>query len=344
MISDDYYGDRYRWFVGVVKDVDDDLSRVRVRVFGIHHTEDVTKVSNGDLPWALVMYPTTGGQTSGGNASHGLKPGTWVVGFFADGEDSQQPIILGVINGGQNSMNASPQQGSNADRNDPNLYTSNPSTSNPSSTTPDSSGNIPSSTANGPSTTQLSGSGDDAKVFNYFWEKISAEGRASGNIKEICAATVGNIQAESGWNPQAWNGDDKSKMSGKSAPSGGICQWRGDPDMPSPKIGARLKKMLDFCGHNGAVGKGSLPPLEKQLDYLWHELHGDYKKQYGKIVSGTSVSECLEGWIAFEMPGGVWDAKNKCVNKSDPEWKRRLGYAQAAYSKLSYTGGSGGKS
>ncbi len=72
MITEDFYGDKFRWFVGVVKDVGDDRSRVRVRIFGIHHTEDTTRVSDGDLPWATVLYPTTGGQTSGGNSSHNL--------------------------------------------------------------------------------------------------------------------------------------------------------------------------------------------------------------------------------------------------------------------------------
>ena len=107
MINDDFYGDRFRWFTGVVKDVGFD-GRVRVRIFGIHHTEDIVRVSDGDLPWAIVLFPTTGGQTSGGNANHGLVNGTWVAGFFADGEDSQQPIIMGVINGGQGSVNNSP--------------------------------------------------------------------------------------------------------------------------------------------------------------------------------------------------------------------------------------------
>jgi len=121
MLTDDFYGDRFRWFIGVVKDTGDDKSRVRVRIFGIHHTEDQERVSDGDLPWALVLYPTTGGQTSGGNASHGLVPGTWVMGFFADGEDCQQPVVVGVINGGDGSMNntpgGTPSGGNNTDNN-----------------------------------------------------------------------------------------------------------------------------------------------------------------------------------------------------------------------------------
>jgi hypothetical protein len=326
MLSDDYYGDRFRWFVGVVKDVGDDLARVRVRIFGIHHTEDTTKVSDGDLPWAMVMYPTTGGQTSGGNAAHGLTPGTWVVGFFVDGEDSQQPIVIGVINGGQNSMNASPPQGSSADTNNPNLYSSNPSSGNPSSTTPDSSGSTDNNT--GPTTAQLSGSSNDAKIFNYFWEKLSASGAVTGNLKAICAAVVGNVYGESGWNPQAYNGNDKGEK------SVGICQWRGGKY-------DRLNPMLRFCGHSGEVTKGNLPPLEKQLDFMWHELQTSERKAFNKMVTGQTVSDALEGMIAFERPD-FWKGGN--IDKNASSWKARLNAANQAFSKLSYTGGSGGTS
>lgn len=55
-------------------------------------------LSNGDLPWAKVLLPTTSaGQGGLGEGRHGLKPETWVYGIFLDGDDCQQPIILGVI-------------------------------------------------------------------------------------------------------------------------------------------------------------------------------------------------------------------------------------------------------
>lgn len=58
-------------------------------------------LSNGDLPWAIVTMPTTSaGQGGIGSNRHSLQPETWVIGFFADGENGQQPIITSVIPGG----------------------------------------------------------------------------------------------------------------------------------------------------------------------------------------------------------------------------------------------------
>jgi len=61
----------------------------------------VSKVNQGDLPWAVVLQPTTSsGQSGIGVNRHGLQPESWVIGFFADGENCQQPVIIGTIPGG----------------------------------------------------------------------------------------------------------------------------------------------------------------------------------------------------------------------------------------------------
>lgn len=89
------------WWTGVVEDRLDpqELGRVRVRIFG-HHTDDIDKIKLGDLPWAHVMMPTTSASISGlGWSPTGLVEGSWVVGFFADGENCQDPIVLGSIHG-----------------------------------------------------------------------------------------------------------------------------------------------------------------------------------------------------------------------------------------------------
>lgn len=89
------------WWTGVVEDRDDPqkLGRVRVRIFGIHN-DDLDKVPIGDLPWAHTMMPCTSASISGvGFSPTGLVEGSWVVGFFADGESMQDPIVMGSIHG-----------------------------------------------------------------------------------------------------------------------------------------------------------------------------------------------------------------------------------------------------
>ena len=93
--------DGFSWFVGVVEDRQDPqkLGRVRVRCLG-HHTEDNVKLPTADLPWAHPMNPITSATVSGvGQTPLGVVEGTWVVGFFQDGEDAQQPIIMGTLPG-----------------------------------------------------------------------------------------------------------------------------------------------------------------------------------------------------------------------------------------------------
>ena len=90
---------KFMWFMGVVEDRDDPMmmSRVRVRVFGLH-TEKKSDIPTEDLPWATVILPTTSSGVNGlGKSRHGLLPGSWVVGFWRDSEDFQDPIVIGAI-------------------------------------------------------------------------------------------------------------------------------------------------------------------------------------------------------------------------------------------------------
>ena len=93
--------DGFTWFVGVVEDRNDPqkLGRLRVRCLG-YHTEDLTKLPTSDLPGAHVMNPITSATVSGvGQTPLGCVEGTWVVGWFTDGSDAQQPMIMGTLPG-----------------------------------------------------------------------------------------------------------------------------------------------------------------------------------------------------------------------------------------------------
>jgi len=90
----------FNWFVGVVEDRLDPLKlgRCRVRILG-KHTEVKKNIKTEDLPWAWPMHPITSAAVNGIGEIPGLVEGSWVVGFFRDGADSQEPIIMGSIPG-----------------------------------------------------------------------------------------------------------------------------------------------------------------------------------------------------------------------------------------------------
>jgi len=93
--------DGFTWFVGVVEDRADPkkLGRLRVRCLG-YHVKELNKLPTADLPWAHVMNPVTSATVSGvGHTPLGAVEGTWVVGFFIDGPDAQQPMIIGTLPG-----------------------------------------------------------------------------------------------------------------------------------------------------------------------------------------------------------------------------------------------------
>lgn len=79
------------WFIGVVENnVDERLEgRVQVRAFDIHGNN--TQIPTENLPWATLII--------GSYDTNFVVPpvNSWVFGFFVDGRDAQQPMILGLI-------------------------------------------------------------------------------------------------------------------------------------------------------------------------------------------------------------------------------------------------------
>ena len=96
--------DGFVWFIGVVEDNNDPdkLGRVKVRAYG-HHSQDLNNIPLELLPWATVMAPTNDTSMQGQGSFRKLEPGTWVVGFFLDAEEKQQPVVMGTLKGKPNS-------------------------------------------------------------------------------------------------------------------------------------------------------------------------------------------------------------------------------------------------
>ena len=97
------YGN-FVWWQGVVEDRLDPLKlgRCRVRILG-YHTDNKTEgvgIPTEHLPWATPCQPITSAAMNGiGTTPIGPVEGTWVFGFFRDGDNAQEPVIFGTFGG-----------------------------------------------------------------------------------------------------------------------------------------------------------------------------------------------------------------------------------------------------
>lgn len=86
----------FYWWIGIVEDNVDPLllGRVKVRIFGYHssYAERARGIPTEDLPWATIVVPP-----NGQNTYSRIDLGEWVLGFFMDGADAQEPVVLGII-------------------------------------------------------------------------------------------------------------------------------------------------------------------------------------------------------------------------------------------------------
>jgi len=88
------------------------LGRCRVRVLG-SHTDDKELIPTEDLPWAYPCQSITSAAMSGvGHTPMGPVEGTWVFGFWRDGESQQEPVMIGTF-GGIPQAGATPSLGFN---------------------------------------------------------------------------------------------------------------------------------------------------------------------------------------------------------------------------------------
>ena len=102
MLDNNFLGrNGFIWFNGVVEDRQDPqkLGRLRVRCVGIH-TDNKDDLPTSDLPWSQLIHPITSSGISGLGSSPGfIVEGTWVFGYFRDGYNMQEPMIMGSLPG-----------------------------------------------------------------------------------------------------------------------------------------------------------------------------------------------------------------------------------------------------
>ena len=104
--------DGFLWWIGQVahkdswREVNKAISlrgfkgnRVKVRIVGYHPFDPEGNIlPDEDLPWAEVLADPFSGNGQGGvSKTLSLVGGEMVLGFFLDGEDAQQPVIMGLF-------------------------------------------------------------------------------------------------------------------------------------------------------------------------------------------------------------------------------------------------------
>jgi hypothetical protein len=212
-LQGDYYGDYFRWFIGIVVNNKDPLKlgRVKVRIRGIH-SPSVAQTSTNDLPWAQVIVPSTEGGISGIGKMPQLQQGSQVIGFFIDGASSQLPMVIGSVHHFERKRNAT---GNNKEET--------PLDGEEPSDVQDGGGND----GRKIDSQDLPGGSNGEKIFNYL--------KKQGLTDEQAAGVIGNLTAESNLDPNALNPNDVGK------PAFGLAQWRG----------SRYEDLIEFSNSNG---------------------------------------------------------------------------------------------
>lgn len=258
--DNEYYGYDCLKFVGIVVECDADQLRARVRVFGIHNIEDTVKVSDGDLPWAIIAYPVDS------SSPHTLEIGSWVHGFFMDGRNAQMPIIEGVFGRGFSGV------ANGSDR-----FTHRP-IGGIEYGQPEVDGNADSGGAAIPtdtSTINIPGGSNPEKVYNYIYNKLVSEG-LSANPRMHTAAAVGVLMVESG--PKL-----DHTIVNPSSGAYGLAQWLSSN---------RIRGLRDRYGQH--------PTLAQQLDYMWYELNNEEREAKRRWLSADNLEDAVVGFEWYE--------------------------------------------
>lgn len=300
MKQQDYYGNQFKWFVGIVKDATD-VGRVRVRCFGVHPFEPSNvgdgpayqAVSNGDLPWAAIVMPNN--ETA---LNHSLKEEDWVFGFFADGDACQQPVVVGKIFRADGQPSAT--TGSASTGTGTGAETGTTSGTDLLTTTP------ASKPKNENYYNIIPGDSNKQKVFNtfatFFIEEMKVE---KPRALMIAAGICGSMQGESAsFDPNAeYKGAVVNKHVGKTidgeyaevnwSRAYGICQW----------LGVRRLALYQLCKPGDLACQINFSISELTTRNYRHKMEGKYGGVLQKLLRSNSFGEASEIWTRYyEVP------------------------------------------
>lgn len=310
-IGTEFYGDDTRWFIGVVRGINDPLSlgRVRVRIFGVHSIR-TDEVRDTDLPWANVIMPMTHAGISKITPPTGIQIGAQVFGVFMDGSGSQTPLILG-------SIPHNPKLRLSFDGpDDPSVPTTAASQvyqynvgdeiTNSMALLLEAAGERSTgqtldqaqanslngvSAGSGDINIELVGESRKEQIYNFI--KNLFQSRGHNNPGFVAAAFVGNFMHEAGRNLEPNKNEDEPAVSG-SRGGYGLAQWTG----------VRRRELEKFASANNAY-VGSLP---LQLAFIDLELRTTHAWVFNYLINNHTIQSATETVYArYETPGIVID-------------------------------------
>lgn len=296
MRENDFYGNNFKWFVGVVTDETTE-SRVKVRCFGIHPFDEQgsepgaaqVAVSDGDLPWANLIYPI-----DSTIPNHDLLPEDWVFGFFADGDSAQQPVIVGKIARADGSVGSSFQGNGNTSFSGEldESYTEDNSGRDPGDTGGSTSAELPIKYNRSNYYSNVPGDTNQEKAFNFYTTYFNEEkGVPLEKAKMISAGIVASLIAESGTSLNTKAVGDTNT----SSYAWGIAQWRLN----------RREGLYQMCGHkSGNIGcqlNFSITELENRNHGVISE--NSHPAVLKKLLESNSPYDAAYNWTVFyEIP------------------------------------------
>jgi len=263
-VNTSYYGDRFKSFFGKVINVNDplQLGRAQVRIYGIH-SENEVDIPAKALPWASVITPTTEGGVSGIGLVPALKPFSLVYGVFADGDNAQEPLILGSVPNYQRD----PFMRELESKDNPNDFRISPT---PKPTNPDD---------------LLTGSTNLEKAWNWF------KGDRGGQYSNIITAGIlGNLWVECAADR---TGDlNPAQEQDNGGPGFGLAQWE--------RTGDFNERYLEFVERSAGL---PLTSMMAQLKHISYELNTYSYLGKADLIQATTVEQASDIFmIKYERP------------------------------------------